>query len=113
MPAATMGFAVANKLMDARLIPESYIMLKDVVRLPYAALGKCSQIAGTLSKKSPAVVIDNECAITIGKNATKAFDRMEVLDYSARSVLLANSVAKIRPISQKEVDEIDAVFNGW
>ena len=59
------------------------------------------------------MVIDNECAITIGKNATKAFDRMEVLDYSARSVLLANSVAKIRPISQKEVDEIDAVFNGW
>ena len=113
MPAATMGFAVANKLMDARLIPESYIMLKDVVRLPYAAMADRSKIAGTISKKSPAVVIDNECAITIGKNATKAFDRMEVLDYSARSVLLANSVAKIRPISQKEVDEIDAVFNGW
>ncbi len=113
MPAAAMGFAVANKLMDARLIPESYIMLKDVVRLPYTAVADLSQIAGTLSKKTPVVVIDNECAISIGKNATKAFDRMEVLDYSARSVLLANSVAKIRPICQKEIDEIDAVFNGW
>ena len=58
-------------------------------------------------------MIDNECAITIGKNATKAFDRIEVLDYSARSVLLANSVAKINPISESEVAEIDAVFNGW
>ena len=108
-----MGFAVANVLMDARLIPESYIMLKDVVRLPYSAVADLRLIAKTLSKKSPVVVIDNECAISIGKNATKAFDRMEVLDYSARSVLLANSVAKIKPICQKEVDEIDATFNGW
>ena len=113
MPAAAMGFAVANKLMDARLIPESYIMLKDVARLPYRAMSDFSRIADTLSKKSPVVMIDNECAITIGKNATKAFDRMEVLDYSARSVLLANSVAKINPISESEVAEIDAVFNGW
>ena len=113
MPAAAMGFAVANVLMDARLIPESYIMLKDVVRLPYSAVADLRLIAKTLSKKSPVVVIDNECAISIGKNATKAFDRMEVLDYSARSVLLANSVAKIKPICQKEVDEIDATFNGW
>lgn len=113
MPAATMGFAVANQLLDARLIPESYIMLKDVARLPYQAMSDFGKIACTLSTKTPAVMIDNECAITIGKNATKAFDRMEVLDYSARSVLLAKAVAKINPINEEQVAEIDAVFNGW
>ena len=108
-----MGFAVANKLMDARLIPESYIMLKDVVQLPYAVMDDFSLIIKALTTKSPAIVIDNECAITIGKNATKVFDRMEVLDYSARSILLAKSVAKINPINEEEVKAIDDVFNGW
>lgn len=112
-PAAIMGFAVAGVDFDARLIPESYIMLRDVTRLPYASVADFDAIASALSVNAPVAVIDNECAITIGKNATKAFDRMEVLDYSARSVLLAKPVAAIRPIEGAEVDEINDAFNGW
>ncbi|MDE6372073.1 MAG: class II aldolase/adducin family protein, partial [Clostridia bacterium] len=113
MPSAVMGFAMANVEFDARLIPESYIMLKDVKRLPYSAIGDYDLIANTLTTACPVTVIDNECIITIGKNTTKAFDRLEVCDYSARSVLLAKSVAKINPIDETQVKEIDDNFNGW
>lgn len=113
MPAASMGFAVANVGFDARLIPESYIMLKDVSRLPYSAIGDYDAIADTLTTSAPALIVDNECVITIGKNITKAFDRLEVLDYSARSVIMAKAVADIKPIDQKQVDEINDTFNGW
>lgn len=113
MPAASMGFAVAGEQFDSRLIPESYIMLRDVVRLPYESMGDYEKIANTLSTKAPALIIDNECIITIGKNITKAFDRLEVLDYSARSVIMAKAVADIKPISQSQVDEINDTFNGW
>lgn len=113
MPAAAMGFAVANVGFDARLIPESYIMLKDVSRLPYSAIGDYDAIADTLTTSAPALIVDNECVITIGKNITKAFDRLEVLDYSARSVIMAKAVADIKPIDQKQVDEINDTFNGW
>ncbi|MDE5911529.1 MAG: class II aldolase/adducin family protein, partial [Clostridia bacterium] len=113
MPSAVMGFAMANVEFDARLIPESYIMLKDVKRLPYLAIGDYDLIANTLTTVCPVTVIDNECIITIGKNTTKAFDRLEVCDYSARSVLLAKSVAKINPIDETQVKEIDDNFNGW
>lgn len=112
-PAATAAFAVANADFDARLIPESYIMLRDVGRLPYQAISDYDKIANALSKTSPVLLIDNECAITIGKNITKAFDRMEVLDYSARSVLLARPVADIKAINNMQVDEINSAFNGW
>jgi len=57
--------------------------------------------------------VDNECIITIGKDNTKAFDRLEVADYSARSVIMAKAVAEINPISDGEVKEIDDTFNGW
>ncbi len=113
MPSAIMGFAMANVEFDARLIPESYIMLKDVKRLPYSAIGEYDLIADTLTTSCPVTVIDNECIITIGKNTLKAFDRLEVSDYSARSVLLAKSVAKINPIDDIQVKEIDDNFNGW
>lgn len=113
MPSAAMGFSVANVGFDARLIPESYIMLKDVSRLPYSAIGDYDAIADTLTTSAPALIVDNECVITIGKNITKAFDRLEVLDYSARSVIMAKAVADIKPIDQKQVDEINDTFNGW
>lgn len=112
-PAAITAFAVAGADFDARLIPESYIMLRDVTRLPYASVADFDAVASALSVNAPVAVIDNECAITIGKNITKAFDRMEVLEYSARSVLLAKPVAPIQPIEGAEVEEINATFNGW
>lgn len=113
MPAAGMGFAIANEQFDSRLIPESYIMLRDVARLPYESIGDYEKISKALSTKTPALIIDNECIITIGKNITKAFDRLEVLDYSARSVIMAKAVADIKPIDQSQVDEINDTFNGW
>lgn len=112
-PAATMGFALSHEKFDARLIPESYIMLRDVIRLEHSAMADCDGIAEAVCVSSPVAVIDNECVITIGKNATKAFDRLEVLDYSARSVLLARPVADIAPINDDRVGEINSVFNGW
>lgn len=113
MPAAVMGFAIANVEFDARLIPESYIMLKDVKRLPYSAIGDYDLIADTLTTACPVTIIDNEGIIAIGKNTLKAFDRLEVCDYSARSVLLAKSVADIKPINEEQVQEINDNFNGW
>lgn len=112
-PCAVMGFSIAGVRIDSKLIPESYLMLKEVGRLPYEAVGNADKVAAALSVKSPVVVIDNECAITIGRNATKAFDRMEVLDYSARSVISAKRLAELVPINAEQTEEIDRTFNGW
>lgn len=112
-PCAIMGFAVANVPFDSKLIPESYLMLKEVGQLPYEAVSDAKRVAEKLTVKTPVVVIDNECAITIGKNAIKAFDRMEVLDYSARSVIGAKHLAELVPINAEQTAEIDRTFDGW
>jgi L-fuculose-phosphate aldolase len=110
-PNAIMGFAVAKKLFNSRLIPETYIMLKDVAQVAH---GKTKEeIAFMISRECPSLVIDNECVITIGKNPIKAFDRMEVIEFSARSVIKAKQIAEIVPINQQEVDDINRVFDGW
>lgn len=111
MPNATMGFSVSNKYFDAKLIPESYIMLKNALQLECGSTAE--QIAEKMSTTTPLAIVDNECVITIGKNLTKAFDRMEVTDYSARSIISACNIAKITPINDEQSAEIDRTFNGW
>ena len=83
------------------------------MQLDYSYIGNYGALAGKLSTSSPVAIVDNECIITIGKDNTKAFDRLEVADYSARSVIMAKAVAEINPISDGEVKEIDDTFNGW
>ena len=111
MPNAIMGFAVSHTYFDSKLIPESYIMLKNVVQLPYGSSSEF--VASNMSTATPVAVIDNECVVAIGKNITKAFDRMEVLDFSARSVISATNIAKITPINDEQTADIDRTFNGW
>ncbi|MGN0771036.1 MAG: class II aldolase/adducin family protein [Christensenellales bacterium] len=113
MPSATMGFAVAHKPLNARLIPESYIMLRDVTRAEYDVIAEPKKVSDLLNTKAPALIIDNEGVFAIGRNVTKTFDRLEVLDYSARSIISALAIADIVPINDKQVDEINDTFNGW
>lgn len=112
-PAAITAFSASHASFDAKLIPESYIMLRDVVRLSHESSYDPRAVAAALTTETPVAVIDNGFAVTIGKNATKAFDRMEVLDYSARSVIMAKAVREITPISAAEADVINKTFSGW
>lgn len=111
MPNATMGFSISHKYFDAKLIPESYIMLKNAVQLECGITAE--KIAKSMATTKPLAIVNNECVITIGKNLTKAFDRMEVTDYSARSIISACNIAKITPINDEQSAEIDRTFNGW
>ena len=111
MPNATMGFSVSHKYFDSKLIPESYIMLKNAVQLECGVTAE--NIAGNMGVTKPLAIINNECVITIGKNLTKAFDRLEVTDYSARSIISACNIAQITPINDEQSAEIDRTFNGW
>lgn len=111
MPNATMGFSISHKYFDAKLIPESYIMLKNAVQLECGVSAK--QIAANMATTKPLALVNNECVITIGKNLTKAFDRLEVTDYSARSIISACNIAQITPINDEQSAEIDRTFNGW
>ena len=113
MPAAAMWFITANKLMNSRLAPECFILLRDIGKISYEVMKNPSLLAKELSKEVPAIMVDNEAVFTIGKNMIKAFDRMEVLDYTARSIISASAIADIKPINEEQVDDIKRTFNGW
>ncbi len=111
-PPAIMAFAVTDAEFDSRTIPESYIMLRDVKRLPYAA--SSLDLEGTsaaFGDETPVIIVDNKCVIVTGASLLSAFDRLEVLEYSASAVIAARDIGPLVMISQDEIEAIKAAFN--
>ncbi len=110
--AAIMAFAVTNAVFDSRTIPESYIMLREVKRMPFHATVDDTQgVARAFSSKTPVLLVDNQCVIVTGETLLNAFDRLEVLDYSARAIIDAQEIGPVVHISDDEVRAIEVAFH--
>ena len=111
-PPAIMAFACTNAVFDSRTIPESYINLIDVKELPYAScIDDVKGTAAAITRRSPTLIIDNQCVITTGATMVKAFDCLELLEYSAKAYIDTCNIGDIINISDKEVDDIEEAFN--
>lgn len=107
-----MSFACTDATFDSRLIPESYICLKNVSRFTleeYAS--NPDKVASALNMKDPIAIIENECAVVCGNSLLNAYDRMEVMEYGAESICKTASYGcDIVKISDEEIREIEIAF---
>ncbi len=112
-PPYIMAFAVTDVPFDARLIPESYIMLKNVRRFPFgASFMEPDTVAREMSVREPVCIVENDCVIACGTTLLNAFDRLEVLEYSARAVVHTIQLGyDIVPISPEEIRDIETAFH--
>lgn len=111
-PPAIMAFAVTGAEFDSRLIPESYIMLRDIKRIPFASSTlDVNGTAANFSEKTPVQIVDNQCVIVAGSSLLNAFDRLEVLEYSAASIIAARDIGPVSMITPDEVAAIEKAFN--
>ncbi|MBP5210122.1 MAG: class II aldolase/adducin family protein [Clostridia bacterium] len=112
-PPHIMAFAVTHTDFDARLIPESYIALREILRCPIEETHLYQErLAQKLSLSTPVAMVENDCVIALGTSLLNAFDRLEVIEYSAKSVIEASRLGeKIVPISDAEVSELKAAFS--
>ncbi len=104
-----MAFASTDAQFDSRTIPESYIKLRSVGRVPF--MTPAADISAKICKSTPVVICENECAVVTGKNLIDAFDILEVLEYSAKAVVSTCDIAPLIRISDKEVRDIEVAFN--
>ncbi|MCQ2378718.1 MAG: class II aldolase/adducin family protein [Victivallaceae bacterium] len=106
-----MAFSCTASTLDSRMIPESYIQLRDMPQIKFADFAADPLTAvGKITPATPVVIVENLGVIAVGKNLTQAFDRLEVCDFTANCILLARRIGKVRPINQAQVDEIIDAF---
>ena len=111
-PPAIMAFAITGAEFDSRLIPESYISLRNVGRLPYAASTlDLNGTAAMLTPKTPVIIVDNQCVIVTGNSLLNAFDRLEVLEYSAAAMIAARDLGQVQLLSDAEIEEVNHAFH--
>ena len=111
-PVHAMAFAVTDTVFDPRTIPESYILLRDVKRMPYGDIyTKQAETASYFGEVTPAALVENDCVIVTGSTLLQAFDRLEVMESTAHSIINAASVGSIVHISDQEVEDLKEAFN--
>lgn len=111
-PVSGSAFAITGRPLDSRTIPESYLVLRDVGSIPYAAQFGGDAPAAQLSERQPAAVVANAGVITVGAGVLEAFDRLEVLEATASALISAGSLGEVSPMPAAAVDELRRVFLG-
>lgn len=111
-PVHAMAFAVTDAAFEARTIPESYILLRDVKKIPYEEIyTNPDQMAKEFVPSCPAVMVENDCVIVTGGSLLQAFDRLEVMESTAHSIISAQEIGPIVHITDPEIEEIKEAFH--
>lgn len=111
-PTNVMAFGITRSEIDSRTIPESYINMRRVQTLPFGTLHRQPEKASELaSLSSPVVVVENDAVLVVGSSLLKAFDTLEVADFTADTLMQSRLIGKAVPISDKEVEDIEKAFH--
>ncbi|MDR1153267.1 MAG: class II aldolase/adducin family protein [Bacteroidales bacterium] len=111
-PPYLMAFGASHCPLDVRTIPESWIFLQDVPLMPFGTQFRDkTEILDKLSEgKMPALMIENDSVLVTGDRLLQTFDRLEVAEFSAKSLVLASSVGQLQPINQQQIEDLRKVF---
>lgn len=110
-PENIMAFAVTDRAFDPKTIPESYILLRDIKKVPFGQ--SFLDVPGTaahFSQRTPVIIIENDCVVVAGQSLLNAFDRLEVAEFTAKSLIQSLDLGEVVHINEKEVEDIDLAF---
>jgi L-fuculose-phosphate aldolase len=111
LPVNATAFSVSGAELNTRTIPESFLFLKDVRKIPFEELyGDPDSVARAIGPKNPVVLLDHNGALVAGRAVLDAFDRLEVLEATAAAILRARALGAITPMSDQVIDELLAAF---
>jgi L-fuculose-phosphate aldolase len=108
-----MAYSVTGEKLDVRTIPESWIFLQDIPNVPFGShFAGETQILDLLSVNTPAVIINNDSVLVTGDKLLGTFDRLEVAEFSAKSLIMGTSLGKLIPINSDQVEDLRKKFLG-
>ena len=113
LPVHGTAFCVSDFSLDSRTIPESYLFLKDVQKIPFAdQFGDGNAVVSRIGPKNPVALLEHNGVLVAGRTVLDAFDRLEVLEATAAAIIRAKILGAIRPMSDSVIDELTAAFPG-
>ena len=97
--------------LDCRTIPESYLLLRDVPRIPFGLQFTAEdELANRVSPERPVALLENDGVLVCGTSVLDAFDRLEVLESTAETLINGRIVGPPTPMSDDAIEELREAF---
>lgn len=107
-PVYATAFALAGKNIPEDHLIETRMMLKKVALAGYATPGtiEMAEVIAPFLADTNAILLQNHGALTIGKDLMDAFNKMEVLESIAKTVIVSRAVGEPVLISKENLDKM-------
>ena len=110
-PVNATAFSVTGAELDSRTIPESYVVVRKIARLPYGLQFEDAEaVAERISPRQPAAILENDGVLVAGTTVLDAFDRLEVLESTAQAIISCRAVGEMAPMPEEVTRELEHVF---
>jgi len=107
----TMAFATARVKLNVRTIPESWILLQNIPNVGFCELeADRLRVADTFVTGTSSVILENDTIIITGNELLQTFDRLEVAEFSAKSIIQGSALGKLEPINNEQVNDLKEKF---
>jgi len=113
LPLNGTAFSVSDIALDTRTIPESYLFLKDVRKIPFEdQFGDGAEVAALVGPNNPVVLLENNGVLVAGRTVLDAFDRLEVLEATAAAIIRSRALGPISAMGPEVIQELLGAFPG-
>lgn len=107
-PVTASSFTASEKMIDTALIAESAAIIGKPVYTPYALQGskELAELVADAASKGNTILMSNHGVLTVGSSLLKAFDRIEVLEASAKITLYTELLGNKKELSESQLFEL-------
>lgn len=110
-PPNLMAFALTNEEFTTRTIPESWIFLQDVPFVSYNILhSDTTFISRLFSRNCFSIIANNESFLVTGNSLIQAFDRLEIAEFNAKSIIMSKKLGKVIPLNEDQINALRRKF---
>ena len=106
------AYALVPQAFDTKTIPESYVILRHLEKIDFDLFHIDPEVvAARLSPRTPALIVENRGLLTTGASILQAFDRLEIAEYSAQSLIdVCCKVGNWTPLEEPRLRELEVAF---
>jgi len=107
-PPVSTGFACARLPVDIPIFPDLIAMVGDVALVEYVTptTRELAEKVAKCARGYDALLLSNHGTITLGTSLEQAYQRTEILEDSAKMLLIANLLGGPKQLSKDEVKKI-------
>jgi L-fuculose-phosphate aldolase len=111
-PVFATSFAIARKEIKTNLSGEARAILGKPVMASYELMGtrELADKVAHVSLSGNVILMENHGILTVGESLLQAYDRMEVLEASAKMTFITSILGNAKELSESELNAIDKLF---